>query len=749
MLLGWNNRALTVKLGNCNMKQLFFTLFIALLVAFSLGCVPANKSPSDAPEPTSDNDVDKGSKPSTDRDADPVPDSDNDVDAGSDSGPDDDVEAGSDGVAGTCVGYIPEEACAFVKCGSISDGCDGEIFCTDTCGCGESCVGNLCVYEAPGSCQADQCGIIDDDCGKELDCGGCPAGESCVYNTCACVPQLDAEACDGDVCGEVTNNCGYIVNCGSCKCGETCQSGTCVEGEPTCQSAGAECGSLSDGCGNQVNCGECSEGEFCLSNACVCLPQSDTEACDAAVCGEVVNNCGDSVDCGYCSDGGICDGGGCGCVPEPEPCANAACGSVTNSCGDIVECDDTCVAPEVCSGNDCICEPIVDCRPFDCGITDDGCKSTLYCGVCRSPFISRWKTNNQGGSGNKQVLLPLVPSGVYYFKVDWGDGFEDTITSWDDPLCTHTYPSVGTFVISISGQITGWSFDYAGDKAKILEIIQWGPLEFGDACGQFQGCENLTVSATDVPDLSGTTCLSGAFANCQAVETVPSMENWDTSSVTDMSGMFYEAVAFNQDISGWDTSGVTNMGLMFYGAVAFNQVLSGWNTSSVKDMSDMFYDAVAFDGDISGWNTSSVMDMSGMFDGAVAFNQDISGWNTSIVTDMSSIFAGAVVFNQDLSSWNTIGVTDMSWAFAGAVAFDQNLSGWNISKVTDMSWMFNDVTLSTANYDAILIGWESQTVQNGVSFSGGYSQYNIGTAADARQGLITDHGWGIDDSGQL
>ena len=44
--------------------------------------------------------------------------------------------------------------------------------------------------------------------------------------------------------------------------------------------------------------------------------------------------------------------------------------------------------------------------------------------------------------------------------------------------------------------------------------------------------------------------------------------DWDTSNVNNMS-MFYQAIAFNQDISDWDTSNVVNMGSMFFGATAF------------------------------------------------------------------------------------------------------------------------------------------------------------------------------------
>jgi len=60
------------------------------------------------------------------------------------------------------------------------------------------------------------------------------------------------------------------------------------------------------------------------------------------------------------------------------------------------------------------------------------------------------------------------------------------------------------------------------------------------------------------------------------------------------------------------------------------------------------------------------------------------------------------------------------------------------------------VTLSTVNYDALLIGWEAQAPTTGHSISFGYSKYTLGSTAEAaRTSLISTYGWTITDGGGI
>jgi hypothetical protein len=55
--------------------------------------------------------------------------------------------------------------------------------------------------------------------------------------------------------------------------------------------------------------------------------------------------------------------------------------------------------------------------------------------------------------------------------------------------------------------------------------------------------------------------------------------------------------------------------------------------------------------------------------------------------------------------------------------------------------------LNTANYDAILIAWAAQAVQDNVVAGFGSAKYSAGAAKDARDHLTGTHSWSITDGG--
>lgn len=247
----------------------------------------------------------------------------------------------------------------------------------------------------------------------------------------------------------------------------------------------------------------------------------------------------------------------------------------------------------------------------------------------------------------------------------------------------------------------------------------------------FAGSDTFAI---DVNLPSRITSLTNLFSGSRGVS-YPGIENWDTSKVIDMSGIFKNAVNFNQDISKWNvgkvttfasafegarafnqpigmwkTDSVVTMANMFKGALVFNQDLAAWVTYSVVNMTYMFSQAEAFNGNISGWNVSSVNNFSYMFHLAKAFNINISNWDVSSATNMAYMFANTAVFNSALATWNVSNVTNMKGMFNKAAAFNKNIGAWKTGRVTDMSYMFEDTVVFGSTNGFNLSSWDMRNV---------------------------------------
>jgi surface protein len=236
-----------------------------------------------------------------------------------------------------------------------------------------------------------------------------------------------------------------------------------------------------------------------------------------------------------------------------------------------------------------------------------------------------------------------------------------------------------------------------------------------------------------------------------------SIKNWNTSKATDFRNLFQRQPNFNQDVgtkvvtvngvtyTAWDTLNVTLMEAVFS-----------------NDLSSSYFNNGGSDS-IKNWNTSKVTNMNYIFEGQVNFNQDIStktvtvngstytAWSTANVTTMNSLFSNATAFNTNIGSWNTAKVTNMTSMLYGTTNFNQNLSSWNVSLVT----VFNGVTLgfanlsgiSTANYDALLIGWATRVVKPNLAINFGAIKYTSAAIAAKTVLISAPNNWTIIDGG--
>ena len=378
--------------------------------------------------------------------------------------------------------------------------------------------------------------------------------------------------------------------------------------------------------------------------------------------------------------------------------------------------------------------------------------------------------------------------GTYTITIS-GDTFEGwRVANSGDKLKFIDIQNWGFFTISSSDR----QFDYCENlNVTATDAPTITTTSFSSI---FRNCDALTTPDFSNWDTSSVTNMQEAFNGCALFN--GNISTWVHSGVTNVYRMLINAVAFNQDLNTWNTSGVTNWYEMMRNCTAFNgdvsnwsvkgslnsiflgctsftgTGLSTWDTSNATSLTGLFSSCTSLTGGYANWNVSNVTSLQSTFNNCDSITDSFASWDTSAVTSMSQTFQsnnatlvgienwdtsavtnmyrtfnGATNMNRNIGSWNTSLVTNMGEMLRSA-AIDQDLSSWDINQVTNFSGFGIGITLSTANYDALLIAWDAQ---GAMSYSGtvnfGSSKYTAGGAAEAaRTSLISKWG-GITDGG--
>jgi surface protein len=343
-------------------------------------------------------------------------------------------------------------------------------------------------------------------------------------------------------------------------------------------------------------------------------------------------------------------------------------------------------------------------------------------------FVLTVKTDNVGSSSNAQFTMATDNLGSYNCTVDWGDGTSDTITTFNDPSWTHDFGVAGTYQIKISGSaFTKMEFANTNDKDKLISIDNWGLFSFGTSgLFAFWGCSNLVINATDRPkNLISTTNLQEVFRACSSITTIPNIDLWETQNVTTFSGAFRDCILLNQDMSGLDISGANLLSSMFMGCIAYNSPIPNNSTTSLTQTNNMFNGCDIFNQDVSSLVLTNATTVLGMFDGANAYT-------------------GLGAENLDVSSCTAFG-----FCFRNT-SVDISFANWDVRSAAAPSGavgFLDNTNISTANYDATLIGWDTRTGYNSLNWDFASANYTLGGSAESARNSLIGKGLTFTDGG--
>lgn len=126
-------------------------------------------------------------------------------------------------------------------------------------------------------------------------------------------------------------------------------------------------------------------------------------------------------------------------------------------------------------------------------------------------------------SGSRQISIPMVSNGSYNYYVDWGDGTTSTqITTYNDPVATHTYASDGEYTVKLIGSLNRLQFNQGVNIATDLKEVTKCTLNFSALSSMFQDCINLTAIPEDIFSYSiDVIDMISIFRNCSSLQIIP------------------------------------------------------------------------------------------------------------------------------------------------------------------------------------------------------------------------------------
>jgi len=213
-------------------------------------------------------------------------------------------------------------------------------------------------------------------------------------------------------------------------------------------------------------------------------------------------------------------------------------------------------------------------------------------------FITTWRTT----SSNESITIP-TGGGVYNYDISTSDGQNFTSVAGNQTI---TFAAAGDYDVSISGTFTRIFFNNGGDKLKLIKVKQWGTIAWGSSQNKaFYGVSNCDWTATDFPNWSNVTRMSGTFRSSSFNG---NLTNWDFSNVTRIDVAFFGSSSYTGvGLGSIDVGSVTNFSLAIRDTNV-DQNLSSWDITSATNFTSFAqnttFSTSNYDAILIGWEAT-------------------------------------------------------------------------------------------------------------------------------------------------
>ena len=204
----------------------------------------------------------------------------------------------------------------------------------------------------------------------------------------------------------------------------------------------------------------------------------------------------------------------------------------------------------------------------------------------------------------------------------------------------------------IANEDSGWLFAYFTEMREIIFNDNFDTSNVTNMNGMFSNCINLLsldVSSFNTNNVINMAWMFGGSisAGCMKLETLILGDDFNTSNVTYMHSMFANLGSIKTiDVSMFDTSNVTTMYEMFTQDFSLESIigLEKFDTSKVEEMQGMFYRGNYTTLNLCSFDTRNVINMQKMFYGISNLQNIYVGpnWSTS-QADTTNMFSDSAI----------------------------------------------------------------------------------------------------------